>query len=409
MAEKKSLTAVAVKNAKPRGKPYRLAAGKGLYVEVMPTGAKYWRWKYRFGGKEKRLALGVYDEVSLAAAKDARDEARATLRNGIDPGAKRKAERLAARVAAATSFEAVAREWLEKQATKLAPNTIARAERLLESLAFPWIRTRPVSEITPPELLEVLRRVESQGKLETAQRLKQRCGQIFRYAIATGRAERDPSADLRGALATPKVRHRAAITDPAEVGALLRSIEGFSGQFVTHCALRLLPLLFVRPGELRHAEWSEIDLDAAEWRIPAERTKMRRPHLVPLSTQAVEILRDLEPLTGRGRFVFPGIRTIRRPISENTINAALRRLGYSKEEMTGHGFRSLATTLLNEQGWPPDVIERQLAHIERNKVRAAYNRAEHLGERRKMMQAWADYLDGLRAGGQVTPIRTQAS
>ena len=399
MAEKKPLTAVAVKNAKPREKRYRLAAGKGLYLEVMPSGAKYWRWKYRFGGKEKRLALGVYDEVSLAEAKQARDEARATLRNGIDPGAKRKADRLAARVAAATSFEDVAREWLEKQTTKLAPNTVARAHRLLESLAFPWLGTRPVSEISPPELLEVLRRVESQGKLETAQRLKQRCGQIFRYAIATGRAERDPSADLRGALATPKVRHRAAITDPAEVGALLRSIEGFSGQFVTHCALRLLPLLFVRPGELRHAEWSEIDLDAAEWRIPAERTKMRRPHLVPLSTQAVEILRDLEPLTGRGRFVFPGIRTIRRPISENTINAALRRLGYSKEEMTGHGFRSLATTLLNEQGWPPDVIERQLAHIERNKVRAAYNRAEHLGERREMMQSWADFLDRLKSQG----------
>jgi len=409
MPEKKPLTALAVKNAKPREKPYRLAAGKGLYLEVMPTGAKYWRWKYRFGGKEKRLALGVFDDVSLAEAKDRRREARETLRQGIDPAAKRKAERLAAKVAAATSFEAVAREWLEKESTKLAPSTVAAAQRRLESLVFPWIGTRPVSEITPPELLEVLRRVESQGKLETAQRLKQRCGQIFRYAIATGRAERDPSADLRGALATPKVRHRAAVTDPAEVGALLRSIEGFSGQFVTHCALRLLPLLFVRPGELRHAEWSEIDLDAAEWRIPAERTKMRRPHLVPLSTQAVAILRELEPLTGHGRFVFPGIRTIRRPISENTINAALRRLGYSKDEMTGHGFRSLATTLLNEQGWPPDVIERQLAHIERNKVRAAYNRAEHLGERRKMMQAWADYLDALRSGGKVTPIRSRAS
>lgn len=287
----------------------------------------------------------------------------------------------------------------------LADSTRVKLHWLLESFAFPWIGARPISDITAPELLAVLRRVESLGKLETTQRLKRVCGQIFRYAVATGRAERDPSADLRGVLKTGKVRHRASITDPAKVGELLRAMDGFAGSLVVACALKFAPLVFVRPGELRKAEWAEFDLDAGEWRIPAERMKMRQPHLVPLSHQAVAILRELYPLTGSGRYVFPSIRSMARPMSENTITVALRRLGYTGDEMTGHGFRSMASTLLHEQGWPSDVIERQLAHAERNKVKAAYNYAEHLPQRRKMMQAWADYLDGLKGGGKVIPIK----
>lgn len=393
-----SLTAVAARNAKPREKSYKLAAGAGLYLEVMPTGAKYWRWKYRHAGKEKRLALGVFPEVALAEARETTERARALLRTGVDPSGQRKTEKLAARMAAETSFEAVGREWLGKQG-HMATVTFDKAKRELEVHAFPWLGARPIAEITPPELLAVLRRVESRGKLETAQRVKQRCGQIFRYAVATGHAERDPTADLRGALATPKKQHRAAITDPARVGELLRAIDGYSGSFVTLCALQLSPLLFTRPGELRRAEWSEIDFKRAEWRIPAAKMKMREAHIVPLSAQALAILRELQPLTGSRHHVFPGMADPNAPMSENTVNSALRRMGYDKTEMTAHGFRALASTRLNELGFPPEVIERQLAHAERNKVRAAYNRAQHMDARRKMMQAWADYLDQLRAGG----------
>lgn len=406
MAEK-ALTALAASKAQPRDKKYRLAAGGGLYLEVMPNGSKYWRWKYRYAGKEKRLALGVFPEVSLADAKRDRDDARKVLRGGDDPAAVKRAERLAKHAAALNNFEAVGREWLAKQ-THLAKVTFDKAQRELEIHAFPWLGTRPVAEITPPEVLGVLRRVESRGKLETAQRVKQRCGQIFRYAVATGRAERDPTADLRGALATPKTQHRAAITDPARIGELLRAIHGYAGSFATLCALKLSPLVFTRPGELRMMEWAELDLDAAEWRIPASKMKMRDEHVVPLATQAVAILRDLHPLTGARSYVFPGMHNPKRPMSENTVNTALRRMGYGQAEMTAHGFRALASTRLNEMGYPVDVIERQLAHAERNKVRAAYNRAQHLAERRKMMQAWADYLDALRDGANVVPIRRNA-
>jgi len=273
---------------------------------------------------------------------------------------------------------------------------------------YPWIGSRPVGAITAPELLAVLRRLEALDKLETAQRVKQICGQVFRYAIATGRAERDPAADLRGALKTKKTRHHAAITDPVKVGELLRAINGFSGSLVVASAMKLAPLVFVRPGELRKAEWSEFDLDHAEWRIPAERMKMRAMHLVPLSEQAVAILRELQPLTSHGRYVFPSIRSPRDPMSENTVTAALRRLGYTGNEMTGHGFRGMASTLLHEQGWNTDVIERQLAHAERNRIKAAYNHAEYLPGRRKMMQAWADYQDNLREDRNVIPIRAKA-
>jgi integrase len=328
-----------------------------------------------------------------------RTELRAALEAGKDPAAERRAER----ANSANSFETIAREWLGKQ--PFAPKTLQKAVWTFEGLLFPYIASRPVSTLTPPELLEVFRRLERRGKHETAHRAKQRVGQVFRYAIATGRAERDPTADLRGALAPIKVTNRAAVTDPREVAQLLRALHGYQGHFIVEAALKLAPLVFVRPGELRGAEWVEIDLDDAEWRIAAHRMKMRRPHLVHLAKQAVEILREIEPLTGRGRYVFPSPRSSQRPLSDNAITAALRRIGYTGDQMSWHGFRAMASTLLNELGFPPDVIELQLAHQERNEVRAAYNRAPRLDERRRMMQAWADYLDGFRAGSNVVPLR----
>jgi integrase len=403
------LTALAIRNAKPDAQPVRLFDGGGLYLEVMPSGARYWRMKYRHGGKEKRLAFGVFPEVTLAEARTRRDAARRTLRDGIDPGAVRRAEKLRASLSAETTFEAIGHEWLAKQKRKWAASTYAKAEWLLADNVFPWIGARSIAEIEAPELLAVLRRIEARGAHETAHRAKEKCGEVFRYAIATGRAYRDPSADLRGALAPIVRTSRAAVTDPAMMAGLLCALDGYTGQFTTRCALRLAPLLFVRPGELRRAEWSEFDLDAAEWRIPAHKMKMREAHTVPLSSQAVAILRELHPLTGTGGYLFPSLRSAAEPMSENTVNAALRRLGFDKETMTGHGFRAMASTRLNEMGWQPDVIERQLAHAERNKVRAAYNRASYMAERRKMMQAWADYLDTLRTDtGKVVPLKRRA-
>ena len=401
------LTDAKLRALKPRGKLYRLADAAGLCIEVHPSGARYWRFRYRHAGKAKMLSLGVYPAVSLADARERLEDARRLLGSGIDPSAQRRQDKLTAQFAVVNGFEPVAREWLAGRG-KLADTTRAKTEWMLETHVFPWIGKRPVGEVTAPELLAVLRRLESLDKLETAQRVKQICGQVFRYAIATGRAERDPAADLRGALKTKKTRHHAAITDPAKVGELLRAIDGFSGGVVVASALKFAPLVFVRPGELRKAEWGEFDLDNAEWRIPAERMKMRAMHIVPLSEQAVAILRELQPLTGHGRYVLPSIRSPRDPMSENTVTAALRRLGYTGDEMTGHGFRSMASTMLHEQGWNTDVIERQLAHAERNRVKAAYNHAEYLPERRKMMQAWADYLDGLRAGASVVSIKRKA-
>ncbi|MGN7917325.1 tyrosine-type recombinase/integrase [Lysobacter sp. 22409] len=391
------LTAVAIKNAKAGAKPVRLFDGGGLYMELMPNGSRYWRMKYRYAGKEKRLAFGVFPEVSLAAARQRRDEARGVIRNGEDPSAKRQAERRLARLSNATIFQAIAQEWLEKQSKKLAPVTYRKSEWLL-GMASDDLGRRPIAEISSPEMLAVLRRIESTGRHETAYRVKQKASQVFRYAIATGRAERDPTIDLRGALAPVVSRPRAALTSPNDVAGLLRATYGYEGQPTTAAALKLGPLLFARPGNLRAMEWSELNLNEAEWRIPGGKMKMREEHVVPLAPQAVAILRDLEPITGRNRFVFPSIRTPDRSMSENTINAALRRLGYDKDTMTGHGFRALASTRLNEMGWAPDVIERQLAHAERNKVRAVYNRAQYMAERKKMMTAWADYLDRLRTG-----------
>jgi integrase len=395
------LTDQKLRSLKPKEKLYRAADADGLCVEVHPSGARYWRYRYRFAGKAKMQSLGVYPEVSLAEAREALEHARKSLRGGTDPVQQRQRDELSRRIASANTFEAVAQEWLKQQRTALAPATHAKAEWLLTELAFPWLGSRPISEIEAPEVLAVLRRVEQRGKLETTHRLKQRCSQVFRYAIATGRAKRDPCPDLRGALASPKVEHHASITEPTELGQLLRAIDGYKGSFVAACALRLAPLVFVRPGELRHAEWPEFDLDGAQWRIPGEKMKMGEPHIVPLSSQAVAILRELHPLTGKGRYVFPGVRSNARPMSENTVLAALRRMGYSSEQMTGHGFRSTASTRLHEMGWNSQVIERQLAHAERNKVKAAYNYAEYLPERRKMMQTWADYLDGLKSSKVV--------
>jgi integrase len=396
------LTDPAIRNAKPRERPYKLGDAGGLFLLVTPAGAKWWRLKYRFGGKAKLLSLGVYPQVSLKEARAKRDEARKQLAAVVDPSAARKAAKAAR--GGEDSFEAVVREWHGKHAPRWAPGHAGKIIGRFERDIFPWLGVRPVPEITAPALLEVLRRIEARGAIETAHRAHQNCGRVFRYAIATGRAERDPAADLRGALPPVKEKHHASLTDPKAIGALLRAIDGYQGSFISQSALRLAPLTFVRPGELRKAEWSEIDLDAAEWRIPAERMKMKAPHIVPLSAQALGILRELHPLTGTGHYVFPGLRTPTRPMSENTVNAALRRLGYAKDEMTGHGFRSMASTLLNEQGWHRDAIERQLAHGERDAVRAAYNYAEHLPERRRMMQAWADYLDGLKNGAQVVAL-----
>ena len=324
---------------------------------------------------------------------------------GIDPGNKRKAEA----AADADTFGAVAREWLERNTPNWAPTHAEKVIGRLDRDVLPWIGSKPIASITAPDVLAVMRRIDSRGARDSAHRVHQTIGQVFRYAVATGRAESDPTPALRGAIPPARKDHFATITDPDAVGQLLRAVDGYTGTLPVRCALQLAPLLFVRPGELRKAEWAELDLDAAEWRIPAERMKMRSAHIVPLASQAVAILCELAPLTGSGHYVFPSIRTRTRPMSENTVNGALRRLGYNVGTMTGHGFRAMASTLLNEQGWPPDVIERQLAHAERNAVRAAYNHAEHLAERRKMMQAWADYLDVLRtAPGKVVPIRRNA-
>jgi len=405
------LTDPAVKKAKPGAKAYRLFDAGGLYLEVSPSGGKWWRWKYRFAGKEKRLSLGVYDDISLKEARERRDEARKLLARGIDPGEQRKIEKATQRELSENSFEAVARSWHAQTAPTLAETTKGKQIRWLEKDVFPWIGKRPVAELTAPDVLAVIRRIKDRGAIDIAKRVHNSIGRICRYAVGHGLANRDPSRDieLRDILPSVEVRHHPSVKDPKSAGELLRAIEGFTGAFTTQCALRLAPLVFVRPGELRHAEWAEIDFSKSEWRIPAGKMKMKEQHIVPLSRQAIAVLQEIQNVTGSGRYVFPSERGGARPMSENTINAALRRLGYTSEEMTGHGFRSMASTLLHELGWLHAVIERQLAHGERNKVSAAYNHAEHLPERRKMMQAWADYLDGLRTGAAVIPLRGNAA
>ncbi|MFT0170957.1 tyrosine-type recombinase/integrase [Paraburkholderia mimosarum] len=398
-----ALTDTTIRNAKPGDKPLKLFDGGGLFLLIAPTGGKLWRLKYRFDGKEKLLALGAYPDVSLKKAREHRDEARKLLADGVDPGANRKAQKAAKRASAADSFEVIAREWFARFAPTWAETHSSKVIQRLEKDVFPWLGSRPIAEITAPELLTILRRIEDRGALDTALRAKQNCGQIFRYAVATGRAERDPSGDLRGALAPVTHQNFAALTDPKDVAELLRAIEAFRGTFIVKCALQLAPMLFVRPGELRTAEWTAFDLDKAEWRYLV--TKTRTEHLVPLPSQAVAILRELHALTGQRHNVFPG-RDQRKPMSGAAVNAALRRMGYdTKTEITGHGFRAMARTILHEElHFKPEVIEHQLAHKVPDALGTAYNRTRFLNERRIMMQQWADYLDRLRAGAQIVPI-----
>lgn len=401
-----SLTDATIRNAKPGAKPSKLFDGAGLYLEIAPAGGKWWRLKYRHDGKEKRLSLGVYPDVSLKDARDRRDAARKLLANGVDPGAHRKAMKSARAERAANSFEAVAREWLAKHAANWAQSNKDRVTRLFERDIFPWIGATPIADVLAPELLALLRRIEARGALETAHRALGYCGQVFRYATATGRVVRDPSRDLRGALPPAKGGHFAATMDPEKLGHILGALDGYQGSLVTRCALRLMPLVFVRPGELRMAEWTQIDFERREWRYTVSKTGTQ--HIVPLARQAVEILGELRPLTGRGRFVFPGARSSQRPMSDNAVLAAMRRTGIGKDEMSGHGFRAVARTILDEVlGIRPDYIEHQLAHAVRDPNGRAYNRTAHLRERHKMMQCWADYLDQLRLGATVVPLASR--
>ena len=400
-----ALTDVLIRNSKPKDKAFKLSDGGGLYLLVNSNGSRWWRFDYRFDGKRKTLSMGVYPETSLREARERRDEAKKKIESGIDPSHARKAKKESD--SGADTFETIAREWFEKFSPTWSPSHGDRIIRRLERDIFPWLGKRSIKDIKAPELLAVLRRIEARGAVETAHRASQNCGQVFRYAVATGRTEGDPSGDLRGAIPPTTTKHHASITDPKEIGGLLRAIDSYEGGLVVRCALKLAPLVFVRPGELRRAEWSEIDFEKMEWRIPAEKMKMREQHIVPLSRQALGILRELQPLTGEGKYLFPSPRSWDRPMSENAVLAALRRMGYSGDQMTGHGFRSMASTILNEQGWNRDAIERQLAHAERDEIRAAYNYAQHLPERRKMMQAWADYLDELRTDGQILPFKTK--
>lgn len=393
------LTALQVKNVKPANKTQRLFDGGGLYLEVSPKGGKWWRLKYRYAGKEKRISLGVYPGVTLKEARDRRYQARKLLETFIDPSEHRQSIQERILVSAANTFEVIAREWFVQHEPTWARSHSSKIIRRLEKNIFPWIGRKPIDRITPPQLLEVVRRIERRGVLETAHRALATCGQVFRYAVATGRAERDVTADLRGALPPIKRKHFAAVTEPDNVATLLRLLHGYSGSVVVRCALQIAPLLFVRPGELRQAKWQDIDLEAAEWRFVVSKTDT--PHIVPLARQALEILREIEPLTGEGTYVFPSARNTRgdRAMSDNAILAAMRGMDIGKDEMCGHGFRAMARTMLDEVlGYRPDLIEHQLAHQVRDPNGRAYNRTKHLSERREMMQAWADYLDRLREG-----------
>ena len=399
------LSDVAIRKAKPSDKTRRLFDGQGMYLEIAPTGGKWWRLKYRVLGKEKRISLGTYPDTTLAAAREKRDAIRRQLAVGIDPGTHRKEARQASVERASNSFEVIAREWVCKRSKVWGDSHRTKTVAWLECDLFPWLGARPIGEITAKELLATIKRVESRGAVDKAHRLLQHCGQIFRYAVAAGVAERNPAADLRDALATAQTKHRAAITEPKAIGGLMRAIDAYEGGLVVRCALRLAPLVFVRPGELRTAEWAEIDLDAAEWNIPGSKMKMREPHLVPLSAQAVQVLTEIQALTGRGRYVFPSARSPRRPMSDNAVLSALRIMGFPKDVMSGHGFRAMARTVLDEiLGFRTDHIEQQLAHAVKDPTGRAYNRTKHLAERRVMMQKWADYLEELRDGGNVISI-----
>ena len=396
------LTDAAIRRLKPRDKPFKVSDMQSLYLLVKPDGRRYWRLDYRHAGKRGTMALGVYPGVSLKEAREKRANASKLLEKGVNPSAYKKLTRGVGSISAGDSFSTVADEWLEKMGAEgRSESTLGKLKWLL-SFARPLIDERPIGAITAPELLTVLRTVEVRGRYETARRLRSTCGAVIRYAIATGRAQRDITLDLNGALISPKVKHYASIVDPAKVGQLLRAIDAYEGQPEVSIALRVAPHVFVRPGGLRCSEWSEFDFKEAIWTIPGEKMKMGRPHKVPLSKQVLGLLDELRPLSGSSKLLFPSIRSRGRPISDNTINAALRRLGYDKTEMTGHGFRAMASTLLNEsRKWHPDAIERQLAHIENNDVRRAYLRGEHWSERVRMMQFWSNYLDSLKDRGKL--------
>nr|WP_198982229.1 integrase arm-type DNA-binding domain-containing protein [Herbaspirillum sp. ASV7] len=401
------LTDVRIRNAKPKDKPYKLADGGGLYLEITPTGSKLWRMKFRrTNGKESRLAFGTYPLVSLSEAREKRDSAKKLAESGIDLASHRDSEKVAKAQRAVNTFEAVAREWLAKNEDGWAASHHDKILGRLQNDVFPYIGSREVGAISAPDLLSVIQRIEKRGVLETAHRALANCGQVFRYAVATGRAESDPSGALRGALPPLRDRrtHFAAITDPAQVGQLLRALDEYQGSPTVKAALQLAPLVFVRPGELRAAEWAHIDLDAAEWRYTV--TKTNTPHIVPLCTQAVAILTGLKPITGHGRYLFPSPRSKDRPMSDNAVLSALRRMGIEKDEMSGHGFRAMARTILDEVlGERVDLIEHQLAHAVRDANGRAYNRTSHLPERKRMMQRWADYLDAIKQGGNVVAAK----
>ena len=399
-----ALTDTTIRTAKPKAAQYKLYDEKGLFAIVRPTGGKLWRYKYRYQGKEKQFTIGTYPDVGLKEARQRRDEARQMLAAGKDPSAEKKRAKLVEVISAGNTFKAVAVEYIQKQGREgRAEATLVKARWHLSLLSA--LHTRPLADIEPVELLAELRKIEGKGHLEAARQVRAFASRIFCYGVATTRCKHDVAAPLVKALTTPKVTHRAAILDPVKFGGLLRSIDAFDGQITTKFALRLAPHVFVRPGELRHADWSEIDFENAKWIIPGAKAKMRRDHHVPLSPQSLAILEEARLVTGPSGLIFPGLRSAKRPMSENTLNAALRRMGYSKEEMTAHGFRATASTLLNESGkWRPDVIERSLAHIEPGKIRRAYNHAEYWDERVAMAQWWSEYLDMLRDGANVIPL-----
>lgn len=398
-----ALTDVAVRTAKPSEKARKLADEKGMYLLIQSSGAKLWRMDYRFDDKRKTLALGTYPETSLAQAREERDEARKLLAQDIDPSAQRKQNKAERRNALTNTFEAIARDWMKVRGKEWSETYAGKTKACLERHAFPVIGSKPINGITAPELLTMLRAIEKRGTVDMAHRIQQHCGAVFRYAISTGIADADPTPSLHGALSTVKTKHYAALTDPKEFADLLRAIDEYRGEVTTKMAMLMLAYTFQRTKEIRFAEWSQFDLDGALWRIPAEVMKMREAHIVPLSKQVISILQELKTLTGNGTLLFPSTTNRSRPISENTVTYALARMGF-KGRMTGHGFRSVASTILNEQGYRHDVIERQLAHSEQNQVRAAYNRAEYLPERKAMMQEWADYLGKLKAGAEVISL-----
>jgi integrase len=403
------LTVKEIEAAKHKVKSYKLADGRGLYLEIMPSGAKYWRLKYRIAGREKRIAFGVYPEIRPQEARDKAREARNQVREGTDPSAKKKADKQAAILSGANTFEVVAREWLEGRKSHVEPAQHVKTLARLENDVFPWIGKRPIVELNAPEILTVLRRIDGRGARYTAHRVRSEISRVCRYAISTGRATTDPAQSLIGAIPPAVEKHMPSITDPAQVGEMLRAFDAFSGTFPVQSALRLAPMLFVRPGELRQAEWAAIDLEKGEWRYRVSKTKT--DHLVPLARQAVSILRELHALTGTGRYVFPGARTASRPMSDAAINAALRRLGYdTRTEITGHGFRAMARTILHEElHQKPEVIEHQLAHSVPDALGVAYNRTKFINERRIMMQAWADYLGKLKVGADVIRFKGVAA